>query len=273
MTHLLKRPLRRRLAEQARIVGTMVQIDSCEIVEIAGHAGYDFVMLDAEHGALDSAALTRLIRAAEAVGIEAMVRVQDHGAPFIQRVMDAGAAGVMVPRVRSRSQADAAVRATRFAPDGERGACATSRAAAHWTQDWPAFAHESNANALVWALIEDPEGVRDIAEIAGVPGLDGLMFGAFDLAQTLGHDGDVRHPDVRAHFDRVHAAARTAGMELLAITASEPDGVQGALRRNARIVLDGFDAQIISEAYRSRCAGLVHALRDSPSASDRSHPL
>lgn len=244
--------LRSKIAQNRPVTGTMVQFDCCEIVEIAGLAGYDYVMLDAEHGALDIAAITRLIRAADAVGIAAMVRVPDHGTTFIQRAMDAGAAGVLVPRVRDRTQAEAAVRAARFAPWGERGACATSRAAGHWTQDWSDFAREASADALVWALVEDPEGISSISRIADVSGLDALVFGALDLSQALGHGGDVRHPDVLESFDGIRRAAAQAGIDLVAITAAEPGGAAGAARRGARIVLDGFDAQIISAAYRRR---------------------
>jgi len=230
----------------------MIQFDCCEIVEIAGLAGYDYVMLDAEHGALDIGAITRLIRAAEAVDICAMVRVPDHGAVFIQRVMDAGAAGVLVPRVQAPAQVEQAVRAARFAPWGERGACATSRAAGHWTQDWPGFSREASADALVWALVEDPQGMAALGQIASVPGLDALVFGAFDLSQALGHAGDVHHPEVAAGFKAIRDAATQAELELVAITAAEPGGAAGAAQRGSRIVLDGFDAQIISGAYRQR---------------------
>lgn len=255
-----KTSLRARIAQGDRVLGTMVQFDCCEIVEIAGGAGYDFVVLDAEHGALDIAALTQLLRAADAVGIAAMVRVPDHGAAFIQRVLDAGACGVLVPRVRDRAQAEAIVRAARFAPLGERGACATSRAAGHWTSDWAGFARRAAADVLVWALVEDPDGVERIAQIADVTGLDALVFGALDLAQSLGLGGNVGHPAVKAQFDAVHAAARACGLPLVAVTASEPDGLAGALRREARIVLDGFDAQIISASYRERLQGLRQQL-------------
>lgn len=257
---LQKDSLRARIAQGGRLLGTMVQFDCCEIVEIAGLAGYDYVMLDAEHGALDIGALTQLLRAADAVGIAAMVRVPDHGAAFIQRVLDAGACGVLVPRVRDRAQAEAVVRAARFAPLGERGACATSRAAGHWTRDWPGFSGRAAADVLVWALVEDPDGVERIAQIADVAGLDALVFGALDLAQSLGVPGQVGHPSVRAQFDAVHAAARARGLPLVAVTASEPEGMAGALRRDARIVLDGFDAQIISAAYRDR----LQTLRQLP---------
>lgn len=259
---LLQKPsLGACIAQGPRVVGTMIQFDCSEIVEIAGLAGYDFVMLDAEHGALDIGAVTRLIRAADAAGVAAMVRVPDQGASFIQRALDAGAAGVLVPRVRDRAQAESAVRAARFGPLGERGACATSRAAGHWAPDWAAFARRASAEALVWVLVEDPDGVDRIAQIAAVEGLDALLFGALDLAQTLGLDGDVQHPRVKALFDTVHTAAQAHGLPLVAVTASEPGGMPGAVDRGARIVLDGFDAQIISAAYRERLQRLRQGLR------------
>ncbi|HVR52070.1 MAG TPA: aldolase/citrate lyase family protein [Pseudorhodoferax sp.] len=257
----LHRPsLRERMRQQAFVVGTMVQLNCCELVEIAGMAGYDYVMLDAEHGALGIGELAQLIRAADAAGIAAMVRVPDHGAAFIQRVLDAGAAGVLVPRVCASAPLEAAVAAARFGPLGTRGACATSRAAGHWRADWPDFARQASADALVWALVEDPAGVENIAQIAAVGGLDALVFGAFDLAQSLGQPGQVHAAAVRAGFDRVRAAAQARRLDLVAITAAEPGGVRAALARGARIVLDGFDAQIVSAAYRERIQRLREEL-------------
>ena len=252
--------LRQRVAADHPVVGTMVQLNCCEIVEMAGVAGYDYVVLDAEHGALDIGALTHLIRAADAVGIAAVVRVPDCDAAFIQRVLDAGADGILVPRVRDPRQLAATIRSAHFAPRGDRGACSTSRAARHWAAQWAAHAVSEVANPLVWALVEDPEGMKRINEIAGTPGLDALVFGAFDLAQCLGVPGDVSHSQIKENFDAVLASARGHKIELVSITGAEPAGIAGAERRGARILLDGFDSQIISSAYRERLCHLRAAL-------------
>ena len=252
--------LRQRLADDHPIVGTMVQLNCCEIVEMAGVAGYDYVVLDAEHGALDVGALTHLIRAADAVGIAAMVRVPDCNAAFIQRVLDAGADGILVPRVRDPQRLAAAVRSAHFAPRGDRGSCSTSRAAGHWAAQWAAHVGSEAANPLVWALVEDPEGMTWINEIASAPGLDALVFGAFDLAQCLGVAGEVSHSRVKENFDAILASAREHKLELVSIIGAEPEGAAGAARRGARILLDGFDSQIISSAYRERLRKLREAL-------------
>ncbi len=252
--------LRRRIEDGRPVVGTTVQFPSTDIVEIIGRAGYDFVMLDAEHGALDIPILANLIVAADARNLAAMVRVPDASPAFISRVMDAGAAGVVVPNVRSRLQAETAVRACKFAPAGQRGACATTRAAGFLAQDWGQYVREANAQSMVWLLLEDMAGVDNAADILAVAGVDAVALGAFDLAQSLGLEGRTGHERVQACFARLHDASRRNRVQMISVTASEPDGVEGAKRRGAAIYLDGFDAQMISAAFRGQLKRIREAL-------------
>lgn len=248
------------------VSGSTVQINCTEIVEIVAHAGYDFVMLDAEHGAMGIAELKQLITAADAAGIAPMVRVPDCTPSFISRVLDCGAAGIVVPNVRTADEAKAVVLASRYAPLGTRGACATTRAGKHWTANWAEFVAASNRDTLVWLLIEETRGLNAADDILAVAGIDAIGFGAFDMAQCLDVRGGITHPDVRAAFDRIRTSAEAHDVALMSITAAEPDGAEGAARRHARIVLDGFDAQVISSAFQQRMQSLVHAY---PALMDR----
>jgi 2-keto-3-deoxy-L-rhamnonate aldolase RhmA len=215
------RRIRGKLEAGGHAFGVTLQLASCEIVEIAGYVGFDYVWIDAEHGAMDLTEINQLVRAADAAGIDAIVRVPDHSPSFIQRVLDTGAAGIIAPHVRTAGEAAAIVAAAKFAPEGIRGACPSTRAVGHLSFDWAADYRRLNADVLVFGLIEDVEGVQDVEAIAHESGLDGLLFGPFDLAQALGLDGDVTHPEIEKLHDRVVAATRAAGIEYLAIPAWE----------------------------------------------------
>jgi 2-keto-3-deoxy-L-rhamnonate aldolase RhmA len=216
------RRVRTKLEAGEYVFGATIQLPSPDAVEIAGYAGLDFAWIDAEHGTMDLGDIGQLVRAADAAGIDAIVRVPDHSVSFIQRVLDTGAAGIIVPHVRTHAEATTIVAAARFAPDGIRGACPATRAVGHSSLDWPSDYRRANADVLVFGLIEDAEGVENVEAIAAGSGLDGLLFGPFDLSQSAGLEGDISHADIEKMHDRVIAAVRAAGIEYLSIPAWEP---------------------------------------------------
>jgi 4-hydroxy-2-oxoheptanedioate aldolase len=218
------RRIRNKLEVGERVFGVTIQLASPDGVEIAGSVGLDFVWIDAEHGTMDLVDISGLVRAADAFGVDSIVRVPDHNPSFIQRVLDAGATGIMAPHVRTVADGAAIVAAAKFAPDGVRGACPATRSVGHLTSDWSTAYRSANDDVLVFGLIEDPEGVENVEAIAVESGLDGLLFGPFDLAQTSGLEGDIAHPEIVKMHDRVTAATRKAGIEYVALGGWEPGG-------------------------------------------------
>jgi len=204
--------IRAKLEAGEKAYGIAVQLPSPEIVEAVGWTGYDFVWIDAEHGSLDFSEIRELIRAADAADIDALVRVMNHDPSAIQQVLDLGAAGIIAPDVRTVADAEALVSAAHFGPGGTRGACPCGRAVGHLTHDWAADVRRMDANVLLFAIIEHPDGVQNAEGIAGA-GVDGLLFGPFDLAMTLGLGGDVHHPQIAEMQKHVIEATRSAGIE------------------------------------------------------------
>ncbi|MGW0038311.1 HpcH/HpaI aldolase family protein [Gordonia sp. NPDC003376] len=210
--------IRARWASGERAYGVAIQLPSPDLVEMVGQTGYDYAWLDAEHGCFSLSDLRSLIRAADAVGIDSIVRVPDHEPSFIQRVLDLGAAGIMAPHVRTLDDARAIVAAAKYNPAGIRGACPAVRSVGHITRDWKADYTSADSDLLVFGLIEDVEGVQNVEAIAAESGLDGLVFGPFDLGMEIGVDGDVGHPTVRKQHARVVEACRTAGIDYVTAT-------------------------------------------------------
>jgi len=249
--------LRRTLDAGGRAIGVTIQMASPEIVEIASGLGYDFAFVDAEHGIFDLPLLANMFRAAGAGGLSTIVRVPDHTPSYIGRVLDAGADGVVVPHIRTAADAHAAVLNAHYGPAGRRGACPATRATAHSVRTWSAYRAQADRDVHVWALVEDIEGVDNIEAIVAVPGLDAVMFGPFDLAQALGHDGDVHHPEVAELRRRVQCATDAAGVQLVAsVLWEEPGGPAGARARDARILLAGVDRAGLAAQWREQLADL-----------------
>lgn len=183
-----KKRLHEELNEGRVPCGMFVPFASAPLVEIAGAVGYDFIIVDTEHGATNSESVESLIRAADVVGVDCVVRVPQHAYAEAQRAMDAGAAGILAPHVTTADEARALAEATHFPPRGRRGFAGTARSGGYGLLDKATLL--SRADEMVtMAQIEDVEAVANLDEIAAVPGIDLLFIGPADLAMSAGKDG------------------------------------------------------------------------------------
>ena len=263
--------LREKLGRGGVVVGTWVQMASEEAAEMAGYAGFDYVIVDGEHGHFGVETAARLIRAAEAAGTAPIVRVADHAPIGIMKALDAGAAGVLVPGVATAEQARRAVAAARYAPTGERGACPAVRATHHGLLPWPEYSAGANRDALVWLIVEGPDGARNFEEILGVEGVDGVMLGPFDLAVALGCDGDVYHPRV---VERLAEMTRQATARGVAVAAAVFEVEPAAIRERTRTWLDlgcrilavGGDRFVLAAGFRRARDAAVALTGPGPAA-------
>lgn len=168
------------------------------VVEMAAHAGYDYVNIDMEHTSLDLPTIENMLRAATANGISAFVRVPGNDPKTVLRVAELGPDGIIIPHIRDAQDARQAVLAAKFSPVGDRGAMDISRAADYGarSEDFPAFANALNEHLMIYVQIEDKSAVDDVAAIASVEGIDAVGIGPADLARSLGYLGSHNHPEV-----------------------------------------------------------------------------
>lgn len=246
-----KNKLKVILDEGGTVFGTFVSIAEPAIVEMIGWAGYDFVIIDMEHSAIDFSQLPRLLAAAESVDIVPLVRVGTSAANPILRVLDNGAMGIVVPHVRSRADAVAVVDACRYPPIGKRGVSGASRAASYGHKAFLEHAQQSNREVLTIALVEDPSGVEAIEEIVDVPGLDIICPGAGDLSAGLGFLGQPQHPSVQASVKRVVEVVRAHSKQVLGCHVMVPSQRDNCLAQGARFVIYSQDSRVIFDAFRS----------------------
>lgn len=212
---------RNRMKEKLRagepVFGVSVMIPSPQIVEMIGAAGFDWVLLDCEHGTLTLESVELMAMAAEACGITAIARPMTKSAEHILQVLDRGAMGVQVPHVNSAAEAREVIAAVKYHPAGRRGLAAGTRAAnydAHGTlADYVKAANEAT---LIAIQLEDQAAIEHIDELLQVDGIDVFFIGPSDLSQSMGHPGNPKAPAVAQAIDtslrKMVAAGRTPGM-------------------------------------------------------------
>ena len=232
-----------RLAE-GRLVGTFVKLPALEAIDLVADAGFDLAIVDLEHAQLSEHEAQRLVRHAAAIGLPAVVRIPANDAAAVNRLLEAGAAGIQLSTVRSVVQVEALVRATRYAPDGER-----SVSLAHPVARYGAVSVEELVRAappLLVGQIETGETDDPLEQILGA-GLDVAFLGLTDLEVALGFDGER----VRARVEEVTEAAATAKVALGAF-ASTPERILP----DARYVALSSDVALLRTALAGAAGGV-----------------
>jgi 4-hydroxy-2-oxoheptanedioate aldolase len=248
--------LRERFARGDSLTGIIDFIGAPMVIEIMASAGIDFVIIDMEHCPMDMDRLAHLIRAADASGIAPLVRVPDVEPGLIKRVLNLDVAGLVIPH-GNRKSCEALVRAARYAPDGERGACPIVRATGYWPDDWQAYAQTANHNILLLPLIEDAPAIEDIEAIAALPGIDGLFIGPYDLSVSVGAPGaDFDHAAMSAALDRVAAACRNNAKVLVTTIGDrqERDYSRRLVQRGVQGLVFATDALVLLQALKRMVA-------------------
>ena len=242
--------VRGRLARGAPLVGTFVKTPAPQIVELLGAAGLDFVAIDAEHAPFGLAELDGMAIAARAAGIAMLVRVPGSDAGFIGGCLDLGAAGVIVPHVRSAAAAADVAAAVRYA-GGRRSFSPSTRAAGYGTRG-DGHAARADAEVSLWCQIEDADALAELDAIAAVPGVDCLFLGPADLALSLGLSSPA-DPAMAAPSAAIAAACRRHGRTAGTFVPG-PDDVAKAVAAGFGAVICGSDQSALLLAGRRLAA-------------------
>lgn len=244
------------LVEKLQGAGTLAGMQcfsaSPVLVEAMGGAGLDFTVIDLEHCPTQLETVAHLVRAADACGIAPLVRVPDLDVPLIGRTLDLGVQGIVLPHA-SVERCKAAVRAARYAPEGDRGACPVVRGAGYLPGDWRAHVARSREETLVVPLVEDAAAVEGIEAIFALDGIDVVFVGPFDLAISMGIDGsDYRHPALAAVLDRAVAAASARGKHVMTTVGAtiDHDYAASLVARGVRLLSFSADVAVFLTACR-----------------------
>lgn len=205
------------LREGKPALGCSIMIPSPQMVEMAAHAGFDWVLIDMEHGTIGLETAELMIMAAEARGITPIVRPRNNASAEITSVMDRGAAGVQVPHVNTADDARRALAAVKFGAGDKRGLAAGTRPDSYGlSKSMPDFVREANAQSLVCIQLEHASAIENVDALLAVDDIDVYFIGPSDLSQSMGHPGNPKAPPVKEAIEktlaRIVAAGKTPGM-------------------------------------------------------------
>lgn len=241
MTSHDRASLRQRANEGEKVIGALLRMPSEEIVEMLAVAGFDFVLIDCEHGPADIVALRQHIAVAAVHGVPTIVRVGERDRRQVLRVLDQGAEGILAPHLDTAADADALIDAALYPPVGSRGFATYSRAGRFGQVDPAAHRDWWLENTLVMGMIESPRGVANAATILATPRLDGIMVGPADLAASSTPDD----APVSEAISSVHATLAEAGALRMDIVGTRA-AAEAAFAAGADLVVYNLAASLLS---------------------------
>jgi 2-keto-3-deoxy-L-rhamnonate aldolase RhmA len=243
---------RARLKNREKLLGTMVTLASAASAEVLASLGFDWLFIDGEHGPLETRELTEIL---QAVGDKTacIVRVPEAAEVPIKKVLDLGAHGIIVPQVNTAEQAANVVRWARYAPEGSRGV-GLARAQGYGLR-FREYLSAANREIAVIVQAEHARAVENIESIVGVPGVDAVLLGPYDLSASLGKMGAIDDPAVVAAIGRVTEACRAAAMPLgyFGVTAA---AVQPYVARGYTLIVAGVDTLYLANGAKALLAEL-----------------
>jgi 2-dehydro-3-deoxyglucarate aldolase/4-hydroxy-2-oxoheptanedioate aldolase len=243
---------RDRLLRGDRLIGTLLSLPSPELAEVASDAGFDWLFLDMEHGALEARDILRMVQAAREP-CAPLVRVPENREMWIKKALDTGAAGIIVPHVNSAEDAAKAVHYGKYPPEGGRSV-GFSRSNRYGTR-FQESVESANAETVVIAQVEHIDGVRRIEAILDVSGVDAVFIGPYDLSASLGKPGRIQDLDVREAIRAVASACARRKVPA-GIFALDVPGAVKAIEEGYSLVCSGIDVGLFSQAGAAIIRGL-----------------
>ena len=230
---MTKNRMKEKLLSGAPAFGVSVMFPSPQVVEMVGRLGFDWVLIDCEHGAISPEGVELMAMAAELTGITPIARPRVNSPEAILQVMDRGVMGVQVPHVNTAADARRAVASVKYHPLGDRGLAAGSRPARYgFGLSLADYVEEANRETLTCVQLEEAEALRNIDEILRVEGVDAFFVGPSDLSQSMGFPGRSDAPEVREAMDRAFATVAAAGK--VSGSAGNAQAIQTCLGKGVR---------------------------------------
>jgi 2-keto-3-deoxy-L-rhamnonate aldolase RhmA len=240
--------IRERVLNREVVSGTWLNLGSCMTAEIAARAGFDWVVLDIEHGAGDHESLLHQLQAVSGTATVPLARVAWNELPRFKRVLDLGAAGVVVPYVTTPEEARAAVAAVRYPPQGMRGVASMHRGC-EFGEGFAEYMASANEQVLTVCQVETEATLGRVDEIAAVDGADVLFVGPMDLSWSMGIPQQYEHPRFLEALQRVAKAARDAG-KAAGILLQRPEQIANIVATGFTFIGLGSDGGVIVKGMR-----------------------
>ena len=241
--------IRKQVLAGELMLGIGANLGSSLTVEMIGAAGFDWVWIDCEHGAGDYSELIPQMQAASIYSTPAIVRIAWNEIPRFKRVLDLGAAGIMVPYVASAREAEQAALSMRYPPQGIRGVAKFNRACG-FGQNFDAYFKQANDNLLTVVQIETKEAVDQAEDIAAVEGVDVLFIGPLDLSVNMDIAENYENPDFLQAMDSVASACKKSG-KVAGILVPKLDYLESWIAKGFTFLVVGSDGGCIANGLKS----------------------
>ncbi|SDI01199.1 HpcH/HpaI aldolase family protein [Alteribacillus bidgolensis] len=215
-----KNKVKEKLKKGELTVGVITSLYSSALIEMLGYAGYDFIVIDDEHGAYSWSEIEELIRTSLLVDLVPIVRT-NYDQSSIQKALDRGAFGIQVPMVNTKQDAEIVVERAKYPPKGKRGTAFSMRAGGYGYKSGKEFMDIADENTFISVQIETPEGVENFEEIINVPGIDMVFIGPTDLSVNMGYKNGSNNPEVQKTISELYKKSKKAGMPVGTIASSK----------------------------------------------------
>ena len=244
-----------KMKQRGIVFGTHTFWGGATTAEMYGEAGFDALWIDTEHGAMDKAQLMNTIIGAASSDMAVFVRVAWNDMVLAKPILEMGVEGIIFPMVLNAGEAEAAVAACQYPPEGIRG-FGPSRAIRYGNVDVQDYIHKYSKKIWPLVQIEHIEAVRNLSEILKVKGLRGIIIGPCDLSGSMGLLAQTKHPEVKKVMDEIAEKARKAGIPFGVSMSYDEESVSDWIKRGARMIFCDNDAGYIFDGCRNTLANL-----------------
>ena len=239
-----KNLLKSKILTEQTVIGSWVTLAHPAIAEIMAKAGFDWLAIDLEHSVITVREAEELIRVIDLCGVAALVRLSANDADQIKHVMDSGSSGIIVPMVMSGKDAEKAISATKYPPDGTRG-IGLARAQ-HYGENFDSYFEWQKENSVVVVQIEHINAVNNIDEIFSVEGVDGFLIGPNDLSGSMGIPRQIDNPLYLEAVNKVKDAGKKYGITSgIHVVEAEPKKLQSAIDTGFNFVAYSLDFKFL----------------------------
>jgi len=243
---IISNPVKKALLERKLTFGSWIQIGHPAVAEILSRTGFEWLAIDMEHTDIGVESFSAVIRGMHGRDAIPLARVRENDVLAIRQVLDAGAQGVIVPLVNSAEEAEMAVKAAKYPPQGARG-FAFCRAN-NFGIDFDKYAIEANRNIAVIVMIESRPAVENINEILAVEGVDGVFIGPYDMSGSYGVTGQISHSDIIKACRTVSIACEKCGKSAgIHIVRPDETQIKNAVDNGFTFIALGMDTVFLAE--------------------------
>ncbi len=242
---------KQRLQKGETVFGIWCVISSGSVMNIIASAGFDFVIIDMEHGPSGFETAEEMVRAAQSEGVSPLIRIGQINEEYILKALDIGVEGILTAHVGSKEEANEVVTLAKYHPEGKRGFSPYTRAGHYSGGDIVQHAGLQNDRTIAGVIVEGSSGVANFDDILSTPNLDLIYIGAYDLSQALGMPGQVGHPQVRHAMEACMAKARSKGVAAGGYVAKNTTDIQWMIGIGMQFITYLTDCALLHDACKS----------------------